>query len=175
MSGIFLIVAALAWVAFVIVLTNLALRRVRQRWRALVSITVISLSIPLSLADEIVGEKEFDALCLSRAVVRTTSAYSPGKTVYRKPVRREEISGTTLRTVSQHWEFVDLSTREVVLSYEIVQSSGGRLAQAMGLSEAKFPFLFRPECAPREMPASKETFKPYGLNYVEPPVIKKGE
>ncbi|QJQ05988.1 hypothetical protein EJG51_009135 [Undibacterium piscinae] len=63
------------------------------------------------------------------------------------------------------WRFVDATTGELVLSYNILHATRSWFR----LSESGYPFTFKGYCEPKSSPATVETFAEYGITYIEPP------
>lgn len=131
--------------------------------------------LPLPLIDEIVGGRQFEQLCKDNSTIQVDRATAAGKTVYYAPQPSVEIKGTWVRVVLKPQWFVDATTGKTVVSYNELIAVGGRFIQTLGISEGGMPLTFRGTCVPSNRPGSIETFKPFGINYIEPPATKIGE
>lgn len=176
MTGIFLLLVIVVWVAIVIWLSKIITEKLPKAWwRIPVGILVFVVMLPLPLIDEIVGGRQFEQLCKENSTIRVDRATAVGKTVYLAQTPDVEIRGTWVRVVLKRWRYVDVKTGEIVVSYNTLQAEGGRLARTLGLSEGRVPLTFVGSCVPANRPGSIQTFKALGINYIEPPITKNGE
>jgi hypothetical protein len=53
--------------------------------------------------------------------------------------------------------------------YNTLSASGGWLARTLKFPTGEWPITFEGFCAPKNQPGSVKTFKPFGINYIEPP------
>jgi hypothetical protein len=127
--------------------------------------------LPVPLADEIVGKWQFERLCRDNAEIKINLATAAGRTVHYQSQPPSEVSGTWIPVRRLPQRFIDATTEEPVVSYDILRASGGRIVRLFGLSGSggSGPLLFEGSCAPKNRPASAETFKPLGINYIESP------
>jgi hypothetical protein len=174
MTGIFILFLMLLWIAVSIWLSAFITRKLsRSLWRVPVAMLATVLLLPLPLLDEIVGKQQFERLCKENSMIQVNRETAVGRTVYFDPQPSVEIKGTWVRVVLRPQRFVDLTTSETVLSYNELIAAGGWLIHKLGISEGGVPLIFRGTCVPPNRPGSVETFKSYGINYVEPPLTKK--
>jgi hypothetical protein len=130
---------------------------------------------PVPLIDEIVGGRQFAQLCKENSTIQVDRAKAAGKTVYLAEDPDINIKGAWVRIVLQPWRYVDATTDETIVSYNTLLAGGGVFIRTLGISEGGVPLTFKGHCAPKNRPASVETFKDFGINYVQPPVSKDGE
>lgn len=176
MTGIYLLFVVVVWLAVVIWLTRIITNKLPATWwRNPVGMLVFVVLLPLPLIDEIVGGRQFERLCKENSMIQVDRATAVGKTVYFVPQPDVEIEGTWVRVVLQPKRFVDATTGEVVVSYNELIAVGGWLIRSLGISEGGMPLTFRGTCVPVNRPGSIQTFKPFGINYIEPPITKNGE
>ena len=116
------------------------------------------------------GGRQFKQLCEANSTIHVDRATAAGRTVYLAETPDVEIKGTWVRVVLKPWRFVDAMTGELVVSYNTLQAQGGRFLK---VSEGHEPLTFNGYCAPAESPASVETFRPYDINYIEPPHMNR--
>jgi len=175
MTGIFLLLVVIIWFFIVFLLSKIITIKLPEKWwRIPVRILLFLALLPLPLADEIVGGRQFEQLCKDNSTIQVDRATAVGKTVYFVPQPDVEIKGTWVRMVLKPQRFVDATTGETVVSYNELIAEGGRFIQALGISEGGMPLIFRGTCVPENRPASIETFKSFGINYIEPPIAKNG-
>ena len=176
MTGLLLLLVAATWLAIVAALAYAATKRIEDTvWRSAVALALVVVLIPLPLIDEIVGKQQFEQLCKDNAtVIHVDRSTAVGRTVYFVPQPAVEIKGAWVRIVMKPKRFVDATAGETVLDYNELMAEGGRLIRALGISEGGVPLTFTSTCAPASRPASIETFKPFGITYIEPPEAKNG-
>jgi hypothetical protein len=141
----------------------------RGSWRGPIAIVVFVALLPLPLIDEIAAKPQFEQLCRENATV-TVDPKAAGKTVYLATQPRVILEGPWVRVAAQPWQFVDVNSGEIVVAYNTLQADGGRFVAAFGIGG---PLLFNGWCGPANRPASAETFKRFGIQYIEPPVRSK--
>lgn len=176
MSGIYLLFVAVIWVLVVILLSKTIAKKLPSvTWRIPIAIVIFVVLFPLPLIDEIIGGRQFAQLCKDNSTIQVDRVTAVGRTVYFAPQPNLEIKGTWVRVVLRPQRFVDVTTGETVLSYNELIAAGGQFIRALGISEGGMPLTFRGTCVPANRPGSVQTFKSYGINYVEPPLMKNGE
>lgn len=176
MIGLYLLLVIAAWIGIAVLFSRWLTSRIRfnvARWFA--TLIAFGVLLPLPLIDEIVGRQQFEQLCKENAEIKIDRATAAGRTVYLDVQQQLDVPGTWVRVVMQPMRFVDVATREPIVSYNELRASGGVLVHLFGFSEARAPLLFRGSCVPRDRPASIDTFKPYGITYVEPPKTSIGQ
>ncbi len=175
MTGILLLFVAGIWLAIVIWLSKFITKKLPEMWwRTPVGIVVFAVLLPLPLVDEIVGGRQFEQLCKDNSTIQVDRVTAVGKTVYFDPQPDVEIKGTWVRVVLKPQRFVDATTGEPVVSYNELTARGGRFIRVLGISQG-MPLTFKGSCVPENRPGSIETFKPFGINYIEPPITKLGK
>lgn len=176
MTGIYLLFVAVIWLAFVGWLSKtIAGKLSKTTWRRPIAMVIFVALLPLPLIDEIIGGRQFEQLCKDNSTIQVDRVTAVGRTVYLAQTPDVEIKGTWLRFVLKPWRFVDVTTGESIVSYNTVMASGGRFIRSVGISEGGVPLTFKGWCDPKDAPASVQTFKPFGINYIEPPIAKIGE
>ena len=139
-------------------------------WRIPISFFMLVILLILPVIDEVVGGWQFKKLCEANADIQVDKETAVGRTVYFVSQTAIEIEGAWVRIVLKIHEFVDSTTGEVVVSYNTLRANGG--AFFGGASQSGVPLLFNGTCVPKNRPASVDTFKLLGINYIEPPVTK---
>ena len=165
--GILLLAMAPIWILFVCWLSDVFTKWLPTQWRIPVFIFLLAAFIPLPLIDEIVGGWQFKELCAANSQIQIDRAAAAGKTVYLSQTADAEINGTWVRVVLKPWRFVDVVTGETIVSYNTLTADGGLLYG--GFTEGGVPMTFAGHCSPINAPASIQTFKPFGIDLIEPP------
>lgn len=168
MGGLIALFVVAVWIAVAAWLAKIIARRIAvQRWRTPVGLLAFAVLLALPAIDEIVGGRQFETLCHEHAsTIEVNRETAKGRTVYLAVASDEEVKGTWVRVVKKHWRYVDAMTGETVVSYNTLTARGGRLLK---VSEGHAPLTFHGYCAPENPPASVETFKEFGINYIQPP------
>jgi len=171
MSGFYLLFVAVVWLALTVVTAYAITSWIKDAiLRAVAMLALIGLLLPLPLVDELVGERQFEQLCKDNSTIQVDRATAVGRTVYLEKTTDVEIKDAWIRIVMKQWRFVDAKSGELVVSYNTLQAAGGRVSQALGLSEGRAPLTFvKHYCAPKDEPGSVSTFEALGIKYIEPP------
>jgi hypothetical protein len=170
MTGILLLVVALAWIGICVCLSTVIARRlVGLRWRQLATFWLLAALLPLPLIDEIIGARQFAQACKENSTIQLDPQTARGRTVYLTKAPDSEMHGTLVRIVLKPWRFVDAMTGETVVRYNTLTAGGGRFIRAIGLSEGGVPLTFRGFCSPPQRPATIASFEKLGINYIERP------
>jgi hypothetical protein len=149
MTGIYLLFVAFIWMAVVIWLSKISTRNFpMETWRVPVAIVIFAVLFPLPLIDEIVGGRQFEQLCKENSKIRVNKAMAAGRTVYLAEVPFVEVKGTWVRVVLRPWRYLDATTNEPVISYNILMADGGWLVRSMGISSGGVPLTFKGSCEP---------------------------
>jgi hypothetical protein len=145
-TGLLLLIAAAGWVIFVVRTAKKAGTLLRNRvGNGAVSLAVFLLLLPLPLIDEIIGGRQFSELC-KKNVVHVNSRTARGRTVYLEHASQSPVKGKAVRTWVIPQRFVDSSTGELVLSYDILRAEGGALLPSFDAGNE--PLTFKGECHP---------------------------
>ena len=151
MTGIYLLIVAVIWLAIVVWLSKIITRKLPMTtWRMPLAILICAVLLPLPLIDEIVGGRQFAQLCKDNSTIQVDRTTAVGKTVFFAPQSSIEVRGTWVRVVLQPHRFVDATTGEAVLGYNTLQAEGGRFIQTLGISEGGMPLIFYGSCGPTE-------------------------
>ncbi|HNI74674.1 MAG TPA: hypothetical protein PLX65_14305 [Accumulibacter sp.] len=173
MGGLILFFVVGLWVVLVVWLSKVVATRIpAERWRLPVGLLVFSVLAPLPILDELVGARQFERLCQENFTIKVDRATAVGRTVYLNPTPSFVVEGTWVPIIVQPWRYVDVTTGETVLSYNTLRAKGGRFLK---VSEGQVPITFKGSCEPTGVPYSIETFKVFGINYIEPPITRSGE
>jgi hypothetical protein len=170
-TGLYLLLVAVVWIAVAVLLARWLTSAMRNHgaWRSVVAVLIVTVLLPLPLLDEIIAKRQFEHLCKDNATIKIDPATAAGRTVHFDEQPQAPVPGTWVRVVSLPQRYVDVTSKEVVVSYNILRASGGVLVHLFGFSEGKVPLLFHGSCAPKDPPAGVNGFKALGIDYVEPP------
>lgn len=174
MGGLILFTVLGIWFLIVLALTSWIAKKLPQRWWKIpLRILIFVVLLILPVIDEIVGGWQFKRLCEANADIQVDKEAAIGKTVYYQSQASIEIKGTWVHIVLQPWRFVDSITGEQIISYNTLLAGGGLFFK--NFSQGGVPLLFNGTCVPKNRPGSVETFKAFGIKYIEPPVNKNEE
>lgn len=160
MSGLLLLFVAACWLVVAAMIT----RRATRRFKSLAAkIAIGTLIFPLLLmapvADEIVGARQFDALCKQYAVQVIDEEHALNRRVLSVGRAGERfVEGTAVRIRIQPWIYKDAETDKLLVSYHTLHATGGWLIRTLGISETNSPLLFRRGCGPPDQDAFKKKF-----------------
>ena len=168
MSGIILILVALLWVVIAFVVVWLIGKLLPKIWWVfLLRVALFFALLPLPIVDELLGAKQFEQLCKENSTIQIDRTTAAGKTVYYVDQPSIRLEGTWVPIRLKRWRFIEVKTGETILSYSTLEASAGLLGPA-----SLRPLTFEGYCAPTNPPASVESFRQFGINYVERPTEK---
>lgn len=151
MTGIFLFVVGLVWLAVVIGLaTTVAWRLKPSLAQVGVGVLVCAVLLPLPLVDEIVAQRQFDEICREGVALKIDAQRIKGRKVKlafepsNAPVPNIAVPAKYTRVI-----FRDAVTSEELGSYGRYVAKGGVLIRALGISESDSPvWMSRSHCSP---------------------------
>jgi hypothetical protein len=174
MGGLIFFAVIGIWFFIVLALTNWVAKKLPTKWwKVPLSLLLFIVFLIMPVIYEIVGGWQFKRLCEVNAEIKVDKVTAVGRTVYFVPQPAFEMKNKFVRIVLKPHKFVDATTGDVVVSYNTLRANGGVLFKR--ISQGNVPLIFNCTCVPKNRPASVETFKPFGINYIEPPVTKNGE
>lgn len=150
MTGLFLLLVFIIWLIILFWTVRLITKKFSQCWwggwlRVLLLIGLL----PLPLVDEIMAKPQFEQLCKENSTVQMDREKAKGKMVHLDfPLPQEYVQGTWIPIHIQHWRYVDVTTGEVVIGFNLLHATGGWLMRLLGVSEAKEPLIFKGYCEP---------------------------
>jgi hypothetical protein len=149
MTGLFLLAIVGIWFYITIKIIRFITGNLPEIWwRPVVGVGLFVLILPLPLVDEIVGGRQFEQLCKENSTIHVDRVSAAGKTVYLAELPDTQIDGAWVPIRKQPWTFVDVTTGETIISYNIFYATGGRLIRTLGISEGNVPLTFKGSCAP---------------------------
>ena len=171
MTGLLLIFVAVIWLVIALFFIAFIASKIPGRVLSLaISIPLFIVLLPMPLMDEIIGGRQFEQLCKENSTIQVDRKTAVGRTVYLAEVVRENITDKWMPMRIERWRFVDATTGELVLSYNILHATRSWFR----ITESAYPFTFKGYCDPKSSPASIETFAEYGITYIEPPKKMNG-
>jgi len=93
-----------------------------RRWRVGGGIALAAVLITLPFDDQIVGGFQFRKLCEENSIIKVDRDKAKGRTVYVADRPLKEVDGTWVRVVEKDWTFLDVNTRETILSYRTFEA-----------------------------------------------------
>jgi hypothetical protein len=174
MTGLLLIFIIAAWLLLVYGLVRLVTARLPARpWRAPLRMALYAALLPLPVIDEVVGVRQFLGVCRENSTVTVDPAKAAGRTVFLAQ-GASPVAGTWIPVTLTHWRYYDVTTRELVVSYNTVRVSGGRLITLFPLWDGGAPFILsRTYCQPERLGSGPNALlKQLGIGQVEPPRSK---
>ena len=176
MTGLFLLLVALIWLAVVIGLSTFVTRKLPMAtWRIPSAMVVFVVLLPLPLIDEIVGGWQFERLCQENSAIQIDRVTAVGKTVYLADLPDVDISGTWVHVVLHPRKFVDATTGELVVSFNDLIAVGGRFIQTLGISEGGVPLTFKGWCQPGDQYTLEKILKDLNMTLIRRPTKSNGE
>ena len=168
MSGLIALLVLVVWFVIVVAVVNVFAARIKSgALRFAVVVVAIAALLPMPLMDEYMGRSEFEKLCAANSEVRVDLASAAGKTVYLASVERVKIANSWLPIYIFPWKYVDSTTGEVVVAYNVIQATGGWLGRHA--SEGGVPFTFVGHCQPVDIPGGTEDFAKLGVVLIKRP------
>jgi hypothetical protein len=160
MSGIFLILVVMGWLVAVVALTWWVAARFKSLALQVISSLVLFPGLlALPLIDEIIGKRQFDALCERYAVQYIDEAHAMNRrVVYERRGADQYAEGTAIEIRIDPIVFRDAETNRVLVSYRTLHAKGGWLIRTLGISETNSPLLVPRGCAPKDQDAFKTKF-----------------
>lgn len=133
-------------------------------WRKFAQVAIFVALIPLPLVDEIVGGRQFARLCEAN-VVHVNKDTARGKTVYSDiHAPTSQVPWTWVKVWKHATLYRDVTTDEVVLSFDYLSAQGGHLFP--GFDSGPDPLTFKGTCKPPGA-GDKRFYEELGLTIVD--------
>lgn len=170
MGGLIFIFVFGLWLAMCIYLAKQAPRWFGvRRFKWVVSVLFFGLLLPLPLVDELVGGWQFKKLCEAN-VVRVNKGTARGRSIYLEAGGYETpVAGTSVKVWKNVFRELDMTTNEVVVSFDHFRAEGGALFP--GFDSGHDPLTFKGTCWPIDKP-DRNFYINLGLKQVERPEPK---
>ena len=165
MTGLLLIFVAVIWLVIALFLIAFIASKIPGRVLSLaISIPLFIVLLPMPLMDEIIGGRQFEQLCKENSTIQVDRKTASGRTVYFDEVPDEIIKDKWMPIRLERWRFVDATTGELVMSYNILHATRSWLR----LTESGYPFTFDGYCSPNLGHSFNDKFAEYGITYIRP-------
>lgn len=165
MTGLLLLFVAGIWFVLALIMTVFIVSKIPAKaWRGWISIPLFLLLLPMPVMDEIIGGRQFEQLCKNNSTIQVDRKTAVGRTVYLKDVPDEIIKDKWMPMRLERWRFVDATTGELVMSYNILHATRSWLR----LTESGYPFTFDGYCSPNLGHSFIDKFAEYGITYIRP-------
>lgn len=151
MTGLLLLAGGLAWFSVAILLAIwLAGRFNNFLISSLVGLAALAVLLPLPVIDEIVGERQFNALCATGAELQIDAQRIKGRKIRLAfEPSNAAVGGTAIPVTHTRVIFRDASSDEQLGSYGRYTAKGGWLIRALGISNSDSPlWMSRKSCSP---------------------------
>lgn len=148
MTGMLVPVLIPAWVAFCAWVSHrvgelFVDNPLRPELKALIFLALL----PTLVVDELLGKAEFDRVCADRALVTLHASNLAGRRADFTEAPAEPVAGLLLPMQLHKHVLVDHVTRLPLVSFNTLESSGGKLARALH-GRAAEPLTFTGRCEP---------------------------
>jgi hypothetical protein len=155
-----LIAAVLGWLWLAWTLTRWAMDLVKRRGAKLaLGLTLFPLLMIVPLVDELIGTRQFEALCKQYAVQYIDEANAMNKQVLFVPRGADQYAKGTILTIRIDPKvYRDAETGRVLVSHHTLEATGGWFIRFLGISETKSPLLFQRGCGPENEDVFKNKF-----------------
>ena len=151
MTGLLLLILAALWLVAAVFITRFVARKVPSPgWRPAVATIVFFALVVGPLADDIIGGRQFKALCQEKTPINVDRSRAVNKTVYLLDERPYRPSGLLVPVTEQPWRYADVDTKEILVSFSTLEAKGGWLIRALGISETDSPITFERFCGPED-------------------------
>ena len=169
MLGLFLIFCIAVWLFLAYGLIRFVTSKVPPKpWRVPLRAGLYVALLPLPVLDEIVGAVQFNRICQENSTITVDRTKAAGRTVYRRRLPNIAVEGTWIPMVITPWRFHDVTTQELVVSYNTVDAFGGRLIYVFPLWEGRKPLILsKSYCQPDGLNSPNELLKELGMHRIE--------
>lgn len=147
MAGLILLAVLAGWSLLVYHGVRLAVQKVtNQRKQKVLRIILVPVVFLLPVADEIVGQFQFRALCSAQAKMEADEQKATGKMLIPLGLKKTALSGYVLETEEHYWAYKDSETNEILISWKDFKSKGGWLSNFIGFPDGHPPYTFGGSC-----------------------------
>jgi hypothetical protein len=170
MAGLILLAVLAGWSLLVYRVVRYFTRDIKsQRKQKIFRIIFVPVVFLLPVADEIVGQFQFRALC-SKEVIFIDEINAKNTDIYLDGVGDEYVGSKILKVIKQKWIYRDAKTHNILVSWSVIRAKGGWLSRFIGFPEGNPPYTFDGSCSPK----GSVDFDKLNLNKVQrDSVIKK--
>lgn len=170
MSGLLVLLLLALWFGVAVLLAVALAKALPPRWwRWPVAGMTLVAALVAPLLDEIIGGRQFAALCQANASIHVESRSAAGRRVYEADADFVDVEGMLLPVRSRRTEFIDADTGEPVAGYRAFSVRGGWLSQWLRFSETRVPLTFEGECSPGGRGRLADLFKERHITLIRRP------
>ena len=106
------------------------------------------LLLVMPFMDEIIGGFQFRALCKAETHIEYDKNKLVNMTVYSDLLDEVKIAGMAVPVSSQAWNYPNVETKELLLSYKVFDADGGWLSRWIDFNSVHQPYTFKGHCGP---------------------------
>ena len=173
MTGIFLLAVLGAWAWIAIFIARVLTIRVKLAWARRLGATIFAvILLPVPVYDEVITAPQFAKLCEEGTRLKFDSERIRGKTIFLAPEPQPDIAIGLLRGYYIPWRYLDVTTKEVLISYNSYHLKGGLLIRLLGISETTAPLTMRSYCTTPEQPWQESFLNRYDLKRLDMKEVK---
>ena len=173
MSGLLLLGVLGIWLLIVVWIALKLTKSIKQNWlRIVVFCATVVLLFPLIVADELITAPQFAKLCEEGTKLKFDPEKIRGKTIFLDENPQPEISVGMLKGYYIPWRYLDMTTKETLISYNSYHLKGGFLIRLLGISETTAPLTMRSYCSSKEEPWQKKFLSQHYMKYIERKEVK---
>lgn len=145
MAGLIFLMILLLYVFVLMALGTAFLSRlpISSSWQKILLLVLVAFAFPLPLADEVIGKRQFEALCKINGIQGADLSRAQGKRVRMRFSDYEPlVAGVILPTKQSDITYRDAETGATLVHYKDYRSAGGWLMRAgLGMGSGR-PLLF---------------------------------
>lgn len=148
MTGFLLLFLLGIWIALLWLIVQLIMKFIKQKRLAIAASVIFSIFfICLPVGDEIIGGIQFRELCNNGTTLRIADEEKARNSkVFLDRKVDQYLVGYYLPIRYHDWEYIDINSRQPVLSWRTFTAEGGKLMRFLGISETNSPIVFNGNC-----------------------------
>lgn len=175
MAGLLILIILVIWFYLVLFLVKKITSKIKNPFvKFIVTLVLVVFIYPLPYLDEFIASYQFEKICAEDSVPWLSKEVE-GKTIYLQDNGVELVSNVWVKIVKKPWNYVDVKTKEIIISYNVYSAGGGVITKTFLSPISNGPFIFYGFCGPVFQPDSDEYFKSLGVNYIQRSDIKNWE
>jgi hypothetical protein len=169
MTGLILLAALTAFIAFLIWLSGPLTRwlPLSSNWKANLRVLIVVGAFPLILADEIVGKRQFEALCTAYGIESADFSSLRSARVRLEFAPPLAVKNSIVPIDAYEFSVINVDANELVVRYKDYYAHGGWLMRYTPLSlGSPRPMLFSSSC-PNNRSLRPAILEKFGISIVE--------
>ncbi len=168
MTGLIILVVCGIWLALCVSIARVISKQIHRAWLSgFVFLGIVIVGFPLPIMDEILAKPQLKQLCDENAEVYVAPD-ARGKTVYLEKLKYVAITDKWIPMHMRQRRYVDIDTKEVVVAYNKVSATGGKLMQFFPFMEGKGTIVISGRCSSYPS-VSDQDLSSYGVVRVKRP------